>query len=278
MGHIVTPAAEEVLDQIFPVLNHGFVRLEDYMGGDERIVRAARTSFGKVAKTPDEDRRLIHRLMRDVHTSPFEKVIFEFHCKMPIFVARQWVRHRTARISEISGRYTQLKDEFYIPEPDRIQFQSKSNKQGSGDSVPYELQQRVLSLILDDQQAMYSSYEIMLQDNVTKELARMNLPLSIYTEWYWQIDLHNLFHFLKLRLDSHAQYEIRVYCDAMAYITKQVAPVAYDAFEEYKLFAQNLSRTEVNNIKSFLTDLTEGDFIDTVAAKEKAISLLKIFN
>jgi thymidylate synthase (FAD) len=197
----------------------------------------------------NEDRGLIRYLMRHMHTTPFEMVELKFHCKLPIFVARQWIRHRTANVNEYSGRYSVMKDEFYVPEHDAIHFQSQRNKQGrSADEVPAELQQRVLDILTGDQRQTFSHYEEMLGGDISRELARINLPLALYTEWYWKIDLHNLFHFLRLRIDPHAQYEIRVYGEAMAEITKKVAPLAWEAFEDYVLKAEKFSRLEMNII------------------------------
>ncbi len=245
MARIVVEAAEELLDREIPVLDKGFVRLVDYMGGDQRIVQAARVSYGGGTKSVRQDRGLIHYLMKNWHTSPFEQVQLTFHTKMPIFVARQWVRHRTARLNEISGRYSIMKDEFYVPSPENIRPQSLDNKQGRGEerySPEEELQ--IMQLFEDEQRQVYANYERLLEMNVARELARNNLPLSLYTEWYWQIDLHNLFHFLRLRLDAHAQYEIRAYAEAMAQCAQAVAPLAYEAFEEHVLGSVTFSRAE----------------------------------
>src|SRR5713101_5187423 len=232
MGHAVNPKAEEILDKEFKCLNAGFVRLVDYMGGDESIVQAARVSYGRGTKSVNEDRGLIRYLMRHMHTTPFEMVELKFHVKLPIFVARQWIRHRTANVNEYSGRYSVMKDEFYVPEPGAIHRQSRRNKQGREDAeVPEELRERVLGILVAAQQQTYKEYSGMLDDDIARELARIHLPLSLYTEWYWKIDLHNLFHFLQLRLDPHAQYEIRVYGEAIAGIAKNVVPVAWEAFE-----------------------------------------------
>src|SRR5690554_1856266 len=246
MARIIVPAAEELLDKEISVLDHGFVRLVDYMGGDARIVQAARVSYGDGTKTVREDGALIDYLLRNRHTSPFEQVIFTFHVKMPIFVARQWIRHRTARLNEISGRYSVMRDEFYVPNQDEVRKQSKRNRQG-GDTteVPAELRERVIALLTTGQSRIYGEYEELLEDDVARELARINLPLSLYTEMYWQIDLNNLFHFLRLRMDWHAQYEIRVYGDAMARIAKAVCPLAYDAFEEHILHGRNFAKSEI---------------------------------
>jgi thymidylate synthase (FAD) len=253
MAHIIVPEAEEILDEAFPVLDNGFVRLVDYMGGDARIVQAARVSYGEGTKTVREDKALINYLMRHKHTSPFEQVVLTFHAKMPIFVARQWVRHRTARLNEISGRYSIMEDEFYLPAKENIRFQSELNRQGGSDEeVPPELQQKVIDLLKKDHVSVYARYEEMINDNIARELARINLPLSLYTQWYWQIDLHNLFHFLKLRMDFHAQWEIRAYSDVMAKMAKAVAPMAYQAFLNHVYHGVNLSKNEVKAIKAML--------------------------
>jgi thymidylate synthase (FAD) len=238
-------AAEALLDQEIPVLDKGFVRLVDYMGGDQRIVQSARVSYGEGTKTYRQDRGLIHYLLRNWHTSPFEQVVLTFHAKMPIFVARQWVRHRTAKLNEISGRYSVMKDEFYVPSPEQVRYQSESNKQGRSDeALPADEAAAAIETMREEQRQVYANYQGLLDRNVARELARSNLPLSLYTEWYWQIDLHNLFHFLRLRLDPHAQYEIRVYAEAMAQCAKAVAPLAYEAFEEHILGSVTFSRAE----------------------------------
>jgi len=250
MARIRVPAAEALIDKTLPVLDHGFVRLVDYLGGDARIVQAARVSYGEGTKTVREDRALIDYLLRHRHTSPFEQVIFTFHVKMPIFVARQWIRHRTARLNEISGRYSVMRDEFYLPRPQEVRYQSNRNRQGGSTAeVPPELQERVIQLLQEDQRRSYRSYEKLLEDGVARELARVNLPLSLYTEMYWQIDLNNLFHFLRLRMDWHAQYEIRVFGDAMAEIVRAVAPLAFEAFEEHILHGHSLSRSELELLR-----------------------------
>jgi len=252
MAHITVPAAEELLDQYLPVLDHGFVRLVDYLGGDARIVQAARVSYGEGTKSVREDKALINYLYRNLHTSPFEQVILTFHCKLPIFVARQWIRHRTARLNELSGRYSVMGDEFYLPDLDRVQSQSTDNKQGSGDSLPVDTARRVLAALKIEQGHAYGHYSELIEQGVARELARINLPLSLYTEWYWQIDLHNLFHFLKLRLDAHAQYEIRRYAQALAHCAQAVAPLAYAAFEEHGLYGARLSRSELKLLRRLL--------------------------
>ncbi len=253
MARSVVEEAEALLDQEIPVLDKGFVRLVDYMGGDARIVQSARVSYGAGTKSYRQDRGLIHYLMKHWHTSPFEQVQLTFHTKMPVFVARQWVRHRTARLNEISGRYSVMQDEFYLPEPDQIRYQSASNKQGRSDeALPPEAAEALRVQMREDQTTLYGHYQQMLEGGVARELARSNLPLSLYTEWYWQIDLHNLFHFLHLRLDPHAQYEIRVYAEAMARCAKAVAPIAYEAFEEHILGSVSFSRAECEALVAML--------------------------
>lgn len=246
MAHIIVPEAEAILDKEFKVLDKGFVRLIDYLGGDRRIVQAARVSYGQGTKTIREDKGLIDYLISHQHTSPFEQVILTFHCKMPIFIARQWIRHRTARINEISGRYSVMADEFYVPAPDQVKYQSKSNRQGRAEEdVPAELRQKVLDILTGEQKSAYKNYGKLIDNGIARELARINLPLSLYTQWYWQIDLSNLFHFLKLRLDYHAQWEIRQYGKVIAEITKKVAPLAYKAFETHVLNAVTFSGKEL---------------------------------
>jgi thymidylate synthase (FAD) len=253
MARAIIEGAELLLDKQIPVLDKGFVRLVDYMGGDERVVQSARVSYGQGTKTVREDRGLINYLMKNWHTSPFEQVQLTFHTKMPIFVARQWVRHRTARLNEISGRYSIMRDEFYVPSPEHIRPQSKHNKQGrSEDRYSEEEEAEIVRMFEGEQSSIYSNYEKLLEMNVARELARNNLPLSLYTEWYWQVDLHNLFHFLRLRMDDHAQYEIRVYAEAMAECAKAVAPLCYEAFEEHILGSLSFSRSECKALAEML--------------------------
>jgi thymidylate synthase (FAD) len=241
-----------VLNKEFKCLNHGFVRLVDVMGDDSSIVQAARVSYGQGTKTIREDKGLINYLLSHAHTSPFEMVEFKFHCKMPIFIARQWIRHRTASVNEISGRYSEMKDEFYVPEIGKVNLQSKDNKQGRGEELEIELQKSIIDSMTAEQRTSYNNYQSYLAKGTAKELARIDLPLSLYTEWYWKIDLHNLFHFLRLRLDSHAQYEIRVFGEAMYEIVKECCPIASEAFEEHVLHSKKFSKTEMNVLKSVL--------------------------
>ncbi len=253
MAHVIVPEAEAILDREYKVLDRGFVRLVDYMGGDARIVQAARVSYGEGTKTVRQDKGLINYLIKHAHTSPFEQVVLTFHAKMPIFVARQWVRHRTARLNEISGRYSVMTEEFYIPAEEDIRYQSEDNRQGrSTRDVPAELRQRVLDILRKDQSASYESYKALLDDDIARELARVNLPISLYTQWYWQIDLNNLFHFLRLRMESHAQMEIRRYAEVMADMARAVAPLAYEAFEKHVAQGIRLSRPEVKAIRKLL--------------------------
>lgn len=253
MSHVVVPEAEALLDKEIKVLDHGFIRLVDYMGGDSRIVQSARVSYGKGTKSVREDEALIDYLMRHQHTSPFEQVVLTFHCKMPIFVARQWIRHRAARVNEISGRYSVMEDEFYLPEETAIQYQNKDNRQGRDpQEVPAHLRQKVLDILTKGQQVAYDDYQKMLADDIARELARINLPLSLYTQWYWQIDLHNLFHFLELRMDEHAQWEIRQYANVIADITRAVAPLAFRAFETHVVNAVRFSGSEIQALAANL--------------------------
>lgn len=253
MAHCIVPAAEEILDKEFPVLDHGFVRLVDYLGSDARIVQAARVSYGEGTKTYRQDKGLIDYLLRNNHTSPFEQVNFTFHVKLPIFVARQWIRHRTARVNEISGRYSVMTDECYIPAPDKVNFQSDDNKQGRAtEEVPAEIRDKVQAILKEDQERTYAAYNELLDMNIARELARVNLPLSMYTEWYWQMDLHNLLHFLALRLDAHAQYEIRAYAEVILELAKTVCPMTIEAFENHKMHGRSFSGEEVNAIKAMM--------------------------
>lgn len=254
MGHIISEAAEELLDEALAVPSNGFVRMVDYMGSDQSIVQAARVSYGAGTKSVREDRGLIRYLMRHAHTTPFEMVVLKFHIKAPIFVVRQWVRHRTASVNEESGRYSIMKEEFHEPAWEDVGYQSKDNKQGrSSDEVPTEVVQRFLDFLKQDRDTAYAHYEQFLEDNIARELARIVLPLSLYSEFYWQMNLHNLLHFLWLRMDPHAQKEIRDYANQVAVCVQAVAPIAWEAFEEYKLHAASFSRTELAILKRMLS-------------------------
>lgn len=243
----ISEGAEQWLGKKIEVLDHGFVYLVDYMGNDQAIEQAARVSYGSGTRNVNETVGLIRYLMRHQHTTPFEMVEFKFHAKMPIFVARQWVRHRTASLNELSGRYSVLDKEFYIPSPEVIAVQSTDNKQGRGKTLDAETAEKVRQLLITDATHNYQNYESMLKDDgLAKELARMDLTLNYYTQWYWKANLHNTFRFLGLRMDPHAQYEIRVYADAMAKIVKDAVPIAYKAFEDYQLNAVRLTGLEIN--------------------------------
>ncbi len=260
------PALEEILYEALPVLDHGFVRVIDYMGDDSAIVQAARVSYGTGTKQVNQDRGLIRYLMRHWHTTPFEMCEIKFHVKLPIFIARQWIRHRTANVNEYSARYSILDKEFYIPEPQHLAPQSAQNHQGrSADTLSPEETARVLEILKKDSEQCYAHYEELMnckedgtvldenKDGIARELARMNLNLNYYTQWYWKIDLHNLMHFLFLRADSHAQYEIRAYADVMVDVLKRWLPIAHDAFLEYRQNAAHLSGTGVEVVKRMLS-------------------------
>ncbi|MCK4857328.1 MAG: FAD-dependent thymidylate synthase [candidate division Zixibacteria bacterium] len=246
----------ELIGKEFQVLDHGFVRLVDYMGSDAAIVQAARVSYGKGTRKRHEDRGLIRYLMRHRHTTPFEMVEFKFHVKLPIFVARQWIRHRTANVNEQSGRYSVMEDEFYLPQPDDLRQQSETNRQGRGDQpMPPELQAEFIKILNKSNARSYEQYRRFIDAGLVRELARINLPLSLYTQWYWKIDLHNLFHFLKLRLDSKAQEEFRRYAQVMADIVSKIVPMAWEAFADYQLNAVNFSRPEMKLLADSLEDI-----------------------
>ena len=241
----VSQGMENHLYVAHQVLDHGLVRVIDYMGDDAAICQAARVSYGKGTKSVQNDEGLIRYLMRHWHSTPFEMCEVKFHVKLPVFVARQWIRHRTANVNEYSGRYSILDREFYIPAPEHLAAQSSQNHQGRGEVLQGAEAQRVLDLLREDAMRSYDSYETMLsqegQQGLARELARMNLPANIYTQWYWKVDLHNLLHFLRLRADSHAQYEIRAYADIMCDITRDWVPAALGAFQDYRMNAVNLS-------------------------------------
>jgi len=253
MAHCIIQEAEDILDREIPVLDKGFIRLVDYMGGDARIVQSARVSYGEGTKSVREDGALIDYLLRHQHTSPFEQVMLTFHVKLPIFVARQWIRHRTARVNEISGRYSIMKNECYVPAPEDVAFQSVDNKQGrSTESVDPKVVEGVIGTLKESQDAAFETYEGLIGQDIARELARINLPLSTYTEWYWQIDLHNLFHFLRLRADPHAQKEIRVYAEAMLEVCRKVAPLATASFERHQKGGVTFSGEEMDALRRLL--------------------------
>ena len=254
MAHCIVPAAEAILDKEYSVLDKGFVRLVDYYGGDQRIVQSARVSYGKGTKTVSQDNALIDYLLRHQHTSPFEQVVMTFHLKMPIFVARQWVRHRTGRMNEVSGRYSIMKDEFYIPSSENIAPQSTDNKQGrASEPFPPEKAENIRRQFAEGQKTAYKNYSELVEGGLAREIARINLPLSLYTEFYWEMDLHNLFHFLKLRLDSHAQLEIREYAKVILDMCRAVAPLATASFTNYMNEGVNFSGEEMDALRKVLS-------------------------
>src|SRR5690625_2756166 len=244
-----SPEADALLGQPIPVLDKGFVRLVDYLGNDARIVQAARVSYGEGTRTVREDSALIDYLLRNRHTSPFEMVELTLHVKAPMFVARQWLRHRSGSVNEVSARYSVMPDEFYRPEPEQIRAQGKRSRQvGEGplDAAAAEKASKSFDAALDES---YETYGELLEMGVAREMAREVLPVGLYTEFYWKQDLHNLFHFLRLRLDWHAQYEIRAYGDAVAQCARTVAPVAFGAFEEHSLGGKSLSKSELEILR-----------------------------
>ncbi len=256
----VSEGMEKHLYLAHDVLDHGFVRVIDYMGDDAAICQAARVSYGKGTKSVQNDEGLIRYLMRHWHSTPFEMCEVKLHVKLPVFVARQWIRHRTANVNEYSARYSILDREFYIPAPEHLAAQSVVNNQGRGEALSGEEAARVLRYLKDDSATAYDHYEEMISDEgqqgLARELARMNLPANIYTQWYWKVDLHNLFHFLRLRADAHAQYEIRVYAEAMCKIVADWVPAAYRAFEDYRLGGAVLSEKGLQCLKRMLAGET----------------------
>ncbi|HLY46841.1 MAG TPA: FAD-dependent thymidylate synthase [Stellaceae bacterium] len=268
------PALEEILCEALPVLDHGFVRVVDYMGDDGAIVQAARVSYGRGTRRVSEDQGLINYLMRHRHTTPFEMCEIKYHVKLPIFVARQWIRHRTANVNEYSARYSILDNEFYIPAPEHLAAQAATNRQGRGEIIEGDAARRVLALLRDDAERAYAGYAELLNEDaagnprdpswpgLARELARMNLSLNFYTQWYWKTDLHNLLHFLSLRADPHAQYEIRAYADVMLETVKRWVPMAYEAFLEYRMNAAAISASGLAVIRRLLA----GEAVDQAAS------------
>ncbi len=263
-ARVTAPELEAVLYKPIEVLDHGFIRVIDYMGDDSSIVQSARVSYGKGTKKISNDKGLIKYLMRHRHSTPFEMCEIKFHIKLPIFIARQWIRHRTANVNEYSARYSILDKEFYIPSAENLAAQSAINNQGRGDALTDDEASNVIQILKKDAEQTYSNYETLLNESsegniidesksgIARELARMNLTLNTYTQWYWKIDLNNLLHFLALRADDHAQYEIRVYADAMLDIVKKWVPLTYEAFEDYRIGGTELSAKEVNLMKKLL--------------------------
>ena len=271
---VTVPALEEVLYEAMPVLDHGFVRVIDYMGDDGAIVQAARVSYGRGTRRVSEDKGLINYLMRHRHTTPFEMCEIKYHVKLPIFVARQWIRHRTANVNEYSARYSILDNEFYIPAPEHLAAQAATNRQGRGDVVEGAAARRVLDLLRDDSERAYAGYAEMLNEDETgaprdpswpglaRELARMNLSLNFYTQWYWKTNLHNLMHFLSLRADAHAQYEIRAYADSMLGSLERWVPLTHAAFVEYRMNAALISATGLAVIRRMVA----GEAVDQASS------------
>ncbi len=263
-ARVTAPELEAVLYKPIEVLDHGFIRVIDYMGDDSSIVQSARVSYGKGTKKISNDKGLIKYLMRHRHSTPFEMCEIKFHIKLPIFIARQWIRHRTANVNEYSARYSILDKEFYIPSAENLAAQSAINNQGRGDALTDAEASNVIQILKKDAEQTYSNYETLLNESsegniidesksgIARELARMNLTLNTYTQWYWKIDLNNLLHFLALRADDHAQYEIRVYADAMLDIVKKWVPLTYEAFEDYRIGGTELSAKEVNLMRKLL--------------------------
>ena len=262
---ITSSSLERILYKQFKVLDSGFIRVMDYMGDDTAIIQSARVSYGEGTKKVSNDKGLIRYLMKNWHTTPFETCEIKLHIKLPIFIARQWIRHRTANVNEYSARYSILDKEFYIPKPQHMSSQSTTNKQGRGNNLSKEDTERFLKILKDDAERNYKHYEDMLNENqsgeiknddktgLSRELARINLTLNTYTQWYWKIDLHNLLHFLYLRDDPHAQYEIQAYAEIILNkIVKRWVPYTYDAFKEFQLESYNLSKTAIEIIKKRL--------------------------
>lgn len=260
----IAPELEKLLYEAIPVLDHGFVRVIDYMGTDSSIVQAARVSYGAGTKKVNEDAGLINYLLRHRHTTPFEMCEIKFHIKLPIFIARQWIRHRTANVNEYSGRYSIMDKEFYLPKAEHLAAQSKQNHQGRGETLSGAEADRALEILEQDSIAAYKHYEELLngdeagnihdesKQGLARELARMNLPVNFYTQWYWKIDLHNLLHFLALRADSHAQYEIRAYADVMLDLVQKWVPITYHAFMDYRMGASEISAKGLDVIKKMI--------------------------
>ena len=286
---VTAPELEKVLYEAIPILDHGFIRVIDYMGDDTSIVQAARVSYGKGTKKVSTDSGLIKYLMRHWHSTPFEMCEIKYHIKLPIFIARQWIRHRTANVNEYSARYSILDKEFYLPSPEHLAAQSKNNRQGRGDILEGEQAKKVLDLLKNDAEQTYNNYETMLNEKydgtvidestsgLARELARMNLTLNTYTQWYWKTDLLNLMNFLRLRADHHAQYEIRAYADAMLETVKKWVPITYEAFMDYRV-----GGTEVSSKgKKIIQKLIKGEKVnieDSGLSKREWNELMEAFN
>ena len=285
---VTSPELEEILYEVVPVLDHGFVRVVDYMGDDTSIVQSARVSYGKGTKKVSTDSGLIKYLMRHRHSTPFEMCEIKYHVKLPIFVARQWIRHRTANVNEYSARYSILDKEFYLPTKENLAAQSKNNRQGRGDLINDKQADDILKILKEDAEKNYNDYETMLnerydgtiinenQKGLARELARMNLTLNTYTQWYWKTDLLNLLNFLSLRADDHAQYEIRAYADVMIDSLKRWVPITYEAFMDYRIGGMELS----SKGKSVISKMIKGescDFENSKLSKREWNELMESF-
>ena len=285
---VSAPELEKMLYEAIPVLDHGFIRVVDYMGNDTSIVQAARVSYGKGTKKVNTDVGLIKYLMRHWHSTPFEMCEIKYHVKLPIFIARQWIRHRTANVNEYSARYSILDKEFYLPSAENLAAQSKSNRQGRGDILEGKQAEEVLELLKSDAERTYDNYETMLNERfdgstidenkkgLARELARMNLTLNTYTQWYWKTDLLNLLNFLSLRADSHAQYEIRAYADVMINTLKKWVPITFDSFMDYRVGGMELSAKGKSVIKKMIKG-EKCDFESSSLSKREWNELMESF-
>ena len=286
---VTAPELEKILYEAIPILDHGFIRVVDYMGDDTSIVQAARVSYGKGTKKVSTDAGLIKYLMRHWHSTPFEMCEIKYHVKLPIFIARQWIRHRTANVNEYSARYSILDKEFYLPAPENLAAQSKINRQGRGEILEGEQAKKVLELLKSDAEQTYSNYEMMLNERydgsviddkevgLARELARMNLTLNTYTQWYWKTDLLNLMNFLRLRADHHAQFEIRAYADAMLDTVKRWVPITYEAFLDYRVGGTEVSAKG----KSVIQNLIKGEQVSVEQSglsKREWNELMEVFD
>jgi len=286
---VTSPELEKVLYEAIPVLDHGFIRVIDYMGDDSSIVQSARVSYGKGTKKVSTDEGLIRYLMRHWHSTPFEMCEIKYHVKLPIFIARQWIRHRTANVNEYSARYSILDKEFYIPAKEQLSAQATNNRQGRGELITGEQADEVLKILKDDAVRTYDNYEKMLNERfdgtiidekklgLARELARMNLTLNSYTQWYWKTDLLNLMNFLFLRADSHAQYEIRVYAEKMLDTVKKWVPITHAAFLDYRVGAAHLSSKGLKIVKSMING-NKVNFEDSGLSKREWNELMEVID
>jgi thymidylate synthase (FAD) len=286
---VTSPELEKVLYEVIPVLDHGFIRVIDYMGDDSSIVQSARVSYGKGTKKVSTDEGLIRYLMRHWHSTPFEMCEIKYHVKLPIFIARQWIRHRTANVNEYSARYSILDKEFYIPAKEQLSAQATNNRQGRGDLITGQQADEVLKILKDDAVRTYDNYEKMLNERfdgtiidenksgLARELARMNLTLNSYTQWYWKTDLLNLMNFLFLRGDSHAQYEIRVYAEKMLDTVKKWVPITHAAFLDYRVGAAHLSSKGLKIVKSMINGNKVG-YEDSGLSKREWNELMEVID